>query len=140
MSEKTILKVLGDFRLTKRESQVYMFLAEGDAQKAMDISRSLKMHKAQVYRILKKLERRDMVESTFESPMRFTAVPFEKFLDLFIMAKRLEASSLENEKGDLVTDWRSIDVASVESNVSETLNKFGANSTELQKLQYHVAS
>ena len=85
-----------------------MFLARSGVQKAIDVSSSVKMHKAQVYRILKDLEKRGMVEQTFESPMRFTAVPFENLLNLLIKTKREEASSLEDEKDDLVAYWKSI--------------------------------
>ena len=108
MSEKTILRVLRDFRLTETESEVYIFLVKSGIQKARDISSSLKMHKAQVYRILKDLEKRGMVEQTLESPSRFTAISFEKLLDVIIRGKREEANSLEDMKDDLMVYLRSI--------------------------------
>jgi len=108
LSEKTILRVLRDFRLTETESEVYIFLVKSGIQKARDISSSLKMHKAQVYRILKDLEKRGMVEQTLESPSRFTAISFEKLLDVIIRGKREEANSLEDMKDDLMVYLRSI--------------------------------
>jgi len=108
LSEKTILKVLRDFRLTETESEVYIFLAKSGIQKARDISSSLHMHKAQVYRILKDLEKRGIVEQTLESPSRFTALPFERLLEVIVRGKREEANSLDDMKDDLLVYWRSM--------------------------------
>lgn len=68
------------------------------------------MHKAQVYRILKNLQSKGLVESTLEFPMRFTTIPFEKVLDLLIKAKKEEASFLEDKKDDLLAYWKSIGI------------------------------
>lgn len=110
MGTEVILKVLSDCGLTETESKVYLFLATSGLQKVRDISTNLKMHKAQVYRILKDLEARGMVEKTFESPMRFTALPFEELLNLCIETKRNEANALANDKNRLTTLWKAFEI------------------------------
>lgn len=110
MGTEVILKVLSDCGLTETESKVYLFLAKSGVQKVRDVSVNMKMHKAQVYRILTDLEARGMVEKTFESPMRFTALPFEELLNLCIEIKRNEANALENEKDRLVTVWKAFEI------------------------------
>ncbi len=108
MSEETIKEVLSEFGLTERETEVYIFLAKHDVQKGGEISKQLKMPTALVYRILKNLEKKGVVESTLESPVRFTAVPFETILELSIKAKRDEAELIEKRKSSLLQYWRRI--------------------------------
>jgi len=110
LKEKDVIKALRDFGLTENEVKVYIFLAKMGIIKAADISNSLRMHKAQVYRILKNLQSKGLVESTLEFPMRFTTVPFERVIDLFIKTKKEEASFLEDKKEDMIKFWKSIGV------------------------------
>jgi len=110
IKEKNIIEVLRDYGLTEAEAEVYIFLAKTGVQKARDISSSLNMNKAQSYRILKDLETRGIVEQTLETPSRFTAIPFEKLLDVIIRGKRDEVDSLEDKKVDFLAYWRSMTV------------------------------
>jgi sugar-specific transcriptional regulator TrmB len=114
LSEETIRKVLSEFGLTERESDVYIFLAKYGVQKGVEISKRTKMSKALVYHILKSLESKGAVESTLEFPARFTAVPFEAVLEMNIRAKREEAALIEKRKNSLLEDWKNIRKIGVE--------------------------
>jgi len=105
-----VQEALKDFGLTDKECEVYIFLAKSCMQKAGTISKQLRMHKAQVYRILANLRSKGLVESTFEVPMRFDAVPFEGFVDLMIEAKKEEATLLEEKRDELLAQWNSITI------------------------------
>jgi sugar-specific transcriptional regulator TrmB len=105
-----ILESLKDFGLTNKESEVYIYLAKTCIQKAGTISKQLRMHKAQVYRIVDSLRSKGLVESTFEVPMRFQAVPFERYLDLMIKAKKDEVTLLEGKRDQLLAHWNSINI------------------------------
>jgi sugar-specific transcriptional regulator TrmB len=107
---KFVQESLKDFGLTDKESEVYIYLAKSCMQKAGAISKQLRMHKAQVYHILGNLRSKGLVESTFEVPMRFEAVPFESFLDLMINAKREEVTLLEGKREELLAHWNSINI------------------------------
>ena len=76
--------------MTKREAEVYIFIGKRGPQKGGQIAKQLKKHSAQIYRILRRLKKKGLIESTLEAPTRFTAVPFEKILDLFIKTKQGE--------------------------------------------------
>jgi sugar-specific transcriptional regulator TrmB len=108
--DKFVLAVLKDFGLTENESEVYIYLSKGCMQKAGTISKRLKMHKAQVYRILNSLRSKGLVESTFEVPMRFEAVRFTSFLDLMIKNKQKEATLLEEKRDELLAHYNSINI------------------------------
>lgn len=98
LSEETVRKVLRDFGLTDKETDVYIFLAKHGVMKGGEISKQTKTHKALIYRILKSLQSKGLVESTLEFPARFTAVPFENVIDLNIRAKQEEAAQIAAQK------------------------------------------
>ena len=99
------LKGLG---LTERESEVYISLSRKRITKAGDLSRELRLHKAQTYHILKSLQEKGLIYSSTEVPARFTAVPLDKFLNLIIRAKIEDARHLEYSRGEVLSRWRSI--------------------------------
>ena len=108
MSEDTSRKILKDIGLTEKETEIYIFLTRHGALKGLDIAKRIKKHKAQVYNILKNLQAKGLVEPSLEFPTRFTAVPFEKVIDLSVKAKRDEAAFIENAKKEIMSYWNSI--------------------------------
>jgi sugar-specific transcriptional regulator TrmB len=108
LSEETIRKALRDFGLTKKEADIYIFLAKRGVLKGGEISKQTKTQKALIYRILKSLQAKGFVESTLESPARFTAIPFENVIDLNIQAKQEEAARIAAQKRDLLNYWQNI--------------------------------
>ena len=110
MSQEKVLKTLGDLGLTRLDSKIYVYLAKRGPQKGKDISKALKIQKYQLYRSLKKLQSKAIVSATLEHPARFSAVSFEKVLDLFIRAKLEEAQSIQHEKSELLSSWQDIQV------------------------------
>ncbi len=111
MSQEKVLKALEGLGLAELEAQVYVFLGKRGSQKATDIARAFKIRKQRVYMALKKLEGKGLVNATLEYPSRFSALPFEKALDLFVKAKMEEARRIEGHKDELFSDWQSISIA-----------------------------
>jgi sugar-specific transcriptional regulator TrmB len=101
---------LNDLGLTPMDSRVYVFLAKKGTQKAIDISKPLKMNKQQLYRSLTNLQSKGIVTSTLEHPSRFTAISFDKVLDLFVKTKMEEAQQIKQSKDELLSVWQSIQV------------------------------
>ncbi len=108
MSEKDILKFLQNLGFSKREVQVYMFLAKSGAQSTSFVAKRLKMERVQAYRTFKKLQEKAFIEATLERPTRFTVVPFESLLESFIEAKRGEVNSLSAQKQGLMEAWKTV--------------------------------
>jgi len=98
-------EALKNFGLTEKEAATYIFLANQGAQRSGAIAKGTKTHRAEIYRILKSLQVKGLVQPTLESPTRFTATPFEKVVDSFIKSKREEADSIEKAKQELLKDW-----------------------------------
>ena len=108
MSEKDVTKFLQILGLSKREIQVYMFLAKSGVQSTSFVAKRLKMERVQAYRTFKKLQEKGFIEATLERPTRFTIVPFETLVDSFINAKKNEITNLTDQKQPLLTAWQSI--------------------------------
>ena len=108
MSEKDVTKFLQILGLSKREIQVYMFLAKSGVQSTSFVAKRLKMERVQAYRTFKKLQEKGFIEATLERPTRFTIVPFEALVDNFINVKKSEVANLNEQKQNLLTAWQSI--------------------------------
>lgn len=94
--------------LSKNEVKVYLYLAKTGEHKASEISEALSLHRTETYRILRDLEKKGLVLSVFEKPLRFIATPFEKALDVLIDTKRMKIDLLEKKKEGLVNLWLSL--------------------------------
>jgi len=108
MSEKDVTKFLQLLGLSKREIQVYMFLAKSVVQSTSFVAKRLKMERVQAYRTFKKLQEKGFIEATLERPTRFTIVAFGALVDNFINAKKSEVVNLNEQKQNLLTAWLSI--------------------------------
>ena len=108
MSEESVRNTLRNFDLTEMEADIYIFVAKRGVLKGGEISKQTKMQKAQVYRVLKSLQKKGLVESTLEFPARFTAVPFENVIDLNIKTKQDEAAQIAAQKKELLNYWQNI--------------------------------
>jgi sugar-specific transcriptional regulator TrmB/CBS domain-containing protein len=108
MSEKDVTRFLQILGLSKREIQVYMFLAKSGVQSTSFVAKRLKMERVQAYRTFKKLQEKGFIEATLERPTRFTIVPFSALVDNYITAKKNEVVNLNDQKQNLLTAWGSI--------------------------------
>ena len=120
MSQEKAFKTLEDLGFTQLDARVYVLLAKKGPQKAGEIAKFLKLPKQTVYFIIKNLQKAGVVTSTVERPAKFSAVAFERVLDLFVKTKIEEAQNIQRNKNEILLDWQSI---TVEKN-DETSPKF----------------
>jgi sugar-specific transcriptional regulator TrmB len=86
LTQEWMLKNLINLGFKPKDAQVYVFLALNGPQNAKTITSTLQTQKRQVYRILKKLQNREIVNATSNRAAQFSAVPFDKVLDKLIKA------------------------------------------------------
>ena len=113
MSQEKVFEALEGLGLEKLDAQVYVFLGKRGPQKAKDIIKALKISRQHVYPVLKTLQNRGLVNATLEHPARFSAMPFEKALDLFVKAKMEEAQQLQRGKAEILSNWKKISIAEI---------------------------
>jgi len=111
----TIEETLTRFGLLKNEIRVYMYLARAGEKKAGEIAESISLHRTETYRILRDLEKKGIVFSIFEKPLKFTAVPLDKAIDLLVDAQKIKIKLLEQEKASVVELWQSMPQPKVEN-------------------------
>jgi sugar-specific transcriptional regulator TrmB/CBS domain-containing protein len=119
LSEKDITKFLQGLGFSKREIQIYMFLAKNGVQSTSFVAKRLKMERVQAYRTFKKLQEKGYIEATLERPTRFTVVPFEKLLEAFIESRKSEVASLNEQKDSLLNAWRAVSAPESEYTIAK---------------------
>ena len=86
--KSTLQETLKKFGVSEKEAEIYLFLGKKGAVKLGTITEYLKMNRGQVYRSLKRLQKKGLIEIVLESPARFAAIPLEKVIDSFIRSKK----------------------------------------------------
>ena len=94
--------------LSQTDTEVYVFLATKGSQKARNIATALKTYKRKIYRSLKSLQNKEIVNATLERPAQFSALPFDKVLNLLIKAHLEEARYIEQNKEEILSHWQSM--------------------------------
>lgn len=107
-SVQLIENMLQKLGLSKNEIRVYVFLARSKERKASEISEALNLHRTETYRILRDLEKKGLVSSVFEKPLKFIATSFKQAIGTLIEAKKLRIRHLENKKTQLFEIWASL--------------------------------
>jgi sugar-specific transcriptional regulator TrmB/predicted transcriptional regulator len=108
LSEEGLMKVLRDLGLSRREAEIYIFLSRRGPQAANSVSTMLKIERVQTYRALKSLQEKGIIETTLETPTRFSAVPFDGLLNSLITTRKGRISELETQKEALTNYWKNL--------------------------------
>lgn len=108
MSLERVLKALTKLGLSQREAEVYIYLATKGPQKAGNIAETLNLNKQYLCFTLKSLKNKRVVNATLEYSAQFSALPFKKALDLLAETRRKEAQHIEENKEEIIANWRSM--------------------------------
>jgi len=108
LSIERVFKTLMGLGLSETDAQVYVYLATNGPHKARDIATALKMYKRKIYRSLKSLQSKEIVNATLERPAQFSAIPFDKVLNLLIKAHLEEVQYIEQNKEEILSHWNSM--------------------------------
>jgi sugar-specific transcriptional regulator TrmB len=106
MSLERLLQVLAGFGLKRSDAIIYVFLAKNGPCSGKDLATALNLPKWQLYSRLGNLTKRQIISATTERPAFFSAVPFEKIIDLLIRAKIDEAQLVQENIENTILDWR----------------------------------
>ena len=101
-----LLKTLVSLGLTEVDAEIYFLLAREGPQKGRNVAEVLKLYKQQLYRSLKRLQKKGVIHATLERPASFSAVSLEKILDSLIEAKKEQALALQESREDLLSRWK----------------------------------
>ena len=108
MSLERVIKAIMGIGLIEFDAQVYVFLALNGPQTAKQVAAMMKKTRQQIYESLRRLEKTNVVISSREISVVFSAVCFEKVLDLLCIKKEGQARALEKVRNDLLDSWQKI--------------------------------
>ncbi len=100
------MNALEEFGLSRADAEVYVYLAKQGPKKGGALANDLQVAKQQLYPILKNLKNKGVVTVSLERPALFSAVAFEKVIELLIAIKIEQAKAFEEIKKELMDSWR----------------------------------
>ena len=104
-----IVITLSDLDLSSMDVRVYVYLAKKGPQSVSELVDTLKITKHQINQSLEKLESKRLVSNLKEKPDVFSALAFEKVLELVVKNKIEQTKIIKQTKKDLVENWKSLD-------------------------------
>jgi sugar-specific transcriptional regulator TrmB len=107
MTQEWIVKTLLDLGFKQKESEVYAFLALNGAKNVNEITKALNTYERQVYRTLKSLVNSHIITITPNTPAQYSALPFDKVLELLVKVTLKEAERIEMKKEKILSVWNS---------------------------------
>ncbi len=114
MSEPNIADRLLEYGLADIESAIYLYVAKRGPSPAGEIARSLSIRRGQTYNILKALQEKGIMETVPGRPIRFSAIPLPKAIDVLLEAHRQKERLMEKIKPELLSMWQSALLARTE--------------------------
>ena len=108
MTQERVFSALIQLGLSQVDAEVYVFLATKGSQKARNIAMALKTYRRKIYRSLKILQNKEIVNATLKRPAQFSAIPFDKVLNLLVKAHLKEVQYIEQNKEEILSYWNSM--------------------------------
>lgn len=108
MSLERVLRILENFGLARTDAEVYVYLAKKGPKRETDLSSVFRMTEQQLYSSLTNLQSKGMVTATVEKSALFSAVAFERVLELLVKANIEQAQAIKETKEELLINWRSM--------------------------------
>jgi sugar-specific transcriptional regulator TrmB len=108
LNKELLTKALTSLGLTGIDAEIYLLLAKEGLHPGRNIAEALKLYKQQLYRSLKRLQRKGIVSASLERPAQFSAASPEKILGFLIAAKKEQALVLQESREELLSSWRAI--------------------------------
>jgi sugar-specific transcriptional regulator TrmB len=105
-SLERVIKTLISLGFSKIEAEVYVHLAAIGPATVRNMIRGQTFDKRQTYRSLKALQQKGIVSGNQEYPAEFSAISFEKALDLLLEVKKEQAKTLEASRTELISDFQ----------------------------------
>ncbi|HEX9262117.1 MAG TPA: helix-turn-helix domain-containing protein [Candidatus Bathyarchaeia archaeon] len=108
LTQEWMLKTLTSLGFKNLDAEVYISLTRNGSQEVRDLAEALKTDRMQVYRSLRDLKAKGVVQASNGRPAEFSALSLELVLDELIKANVEEARRLEREKEKILSRWQVI--------------------------------
>ena len=102
---ESITERLTAFGFTQDEARFYLFLSVMGPTPISAIVRRFDINRIRVYRNLKRLEERNLVEKVMGRPVRYVAAPIEESLQNELDTIQIRLSELERTRNEIIDEW-----------------------------------
>ena len=111
---ESVQKELLLFGLTPNEGKTFIHLSRSGPLRAGQISKTLGIHRTEIYHLLTSLQNKGLVKALFDHPFRFIAADFEGAISTLIDNQKQMLASVESKRGALIDLWNSVPKEGVE--------------------------
>jgi len=108
LSLERVLRALAGFGLSQKETEVYIYLAREGPQKAETTAKSLSLNERSISLILENLLEKEIINKISEKGDLFSALPFDKVIDLLVKLHLEETEILEQNRNKILSHWKSL--------------------------------
>jgi sugar-specific transcriptional regulator TrmB len=105
--------------LTKLQAKVYLALAKMDQATLTSISSSLKVDRANVYRVIAHLQKIELVEKMIMTPAHFKALPVDEGIRMLLESKETEYFKIKTKTKEVIQRYRDHIQAAFNDNICE---------------------
>lgn len=94
--------------LSANQFKVFLYIGKYGSKTAIEICRSLRMHRTEVYSLLKKLMNLGIVSATLDRPIRFRAAAPDVAMQVILDAEKERLRSIETQKASVLDLWNTL--------------------------------
>jgi sugar-specific transcriptional regulator TrmB len=108
MSLERVLKALEEFKISKKEANIYIYLAKKGPKNNIELARALRMDRQKLLSILQTIESKGLVVARSNRITVYSALPFEKLIECLVHLKIQEAEEINIKKIELLAIWETL--------------------------------
>jgi sugar-specific transcriptional regulator TrmB len=112
-------KLLTRLGLTELQAQIYLTLAKMDKATLRDLSAAAKTDRANVYRVINRLQELNLIEKLLATPTVFRALPLADGIKMLLEKKDQEHNDIKAKTKALLTRYRNAGQNAVGEDVSQ---------------------
>jgi len=105
------------FGLTPNQVKVFFYLGKIGQRTASDIAKAVSIPRSETYHLLTALQNKGMVSSTFEHPIKFSALPIQEAIHVLVTTETERLKKLKESGPRLEELWGKIPGIKNDSNV-----------------------
>jgi sugar-specific transcriptional regulator TrmB len=109
LSLEHVLKILESSGFAELEAKVYVYLAKRGPQTTREITLGLRISKQKLHPILRSLREKGLVVCYFKPVAQFSALAFEKVIEIQVKKTVNQAKLIAEAKEELLFNWRKIE-------------------------------
>lgn len=116
-----IKEYLTTFGLTPNQIKIFFYLGKIGSKTASDIAKAVTVPRSETYHLLTALQNKGIVEASFEHPIKFSALPIKKAVNVLITTETERLNRLKKSGPHLEKIWEKIPGAksTIEENEEE---------------------